>query len=470
MDRKPFPVSPPVTAAGQLDDLDDHRESIRVLSEELGALKQRIKQQLEEKQVCARRFGEAKAAGAPVEPLRQLMQQVSGHLKELETRRKELEGRLHALEQGDGSGGFDTAPGLPERFIAAERNIRAQGDITIEALDDAQAGYWDDYVAAHPKASLYHRYAWRQVIRRAFGHETLYLGARDSTGRLVGVLPIVRLKSRLFGDFGVSMPFFNYGGVLADHPDIAEQLLNRAADEARQRGLSHLEIRSTYRACDWPARTDKVSMILELPASADQLEKQLGAKIRAQIKRARQENPQLVIGGKELLDDFYRVFATNMRDLGTPVYGKAFFRIILEAWPEQARLVVLRMAGRPVATAFLLGDRDMMEIPWASTLRSANPLNMNMLLYWHVLQFSLERGYRYFDFGRSTQDAGTFRFKKQWGAIPVQHFWHYWLIEGTSMPQLKPDSPKFRFLVKCWQKLPVALTRLLGPAIVRYLP
>ncbi len=128
-----------------------------------------------------------------------------------------------------------------------------------------------------------------------------------------------------------------------------------------------------------------------------------------------------------MLNDFYAVFAHNMRDLGTPVYAKQFFRLILEAWPEQTHIVVLQLGNKPVAAALLLGDRDMMEIPWASTLQSANTMNMNMLLYREVLGLCIRHGYRFFDFGRSSKDSGTYRFKKQWGAEPLQHYWHYWL-------------------------------------------
>jgi FemAB-related protein (PEP-CTERM system-associated) len=285
-----------------------------------------------------------------------------------------------------------------------------------------------------------------------------------------GILPVVRLRSRLFGDFGVALPFFNYGGALADNGAIAAQLLQHAAAAARDAGMRHLEIRSTQTVGDWPARTDKVSMILPLPDNSERFAAQLGSKLRSQINRARQEGAEVCIGHLDLLDDFYTVFAHNMRDLGTPVYARRFFETILRHLPAQSHIVVLRLGGRPVAAAFLLGDRDLLEIPWASTLRSANALNMNMLLYWEVLSFAIARGYPFFDFGRSTHDAGTFRFKKQWGAQPLQHYWQYWLADGGPLPELKPDSPKFRLLIACWQRLPVFVTKLIGPPIVRNLP
>jgi predicted N-acyltransferase len=152
------------------------------------------------------------------------------------------------------------------------------------------------------------------------------------------------------------------------------------------------------------------------------------------------------------------------------VYGRQFFANILRAFPIEARLISIRRHGKPVSTAFLLGHGDMLEIPWASTLRDVNPLNINMMLYREILGFAVKEGYTFFDFGRSTRDSGTFHFKKQWGAQPVQHYWHYWLAHGGGLPALKPDSPKFRLLVSCWKRLPVILSQLLGPHIVKYLP
>lgn len=449
-------------------DLCPHAADIEHDSQALNSLQADIKAQKNAKQLCAKAFAPAKAAGEDTAELKARMQQISDSLTALEQRRKELEEKLLGYFSPVATTADDAV--LPRRFTAAAPELAVTGPVAIVAAGPADAADWDRYVDAHPRSALYHRYVWRTIVAQAFGHESFYWLARDSVGAVRGVLPIVRLRSRLFGDFGVALPFFNYGGVLADNSAIAAQLLEHAAHDARAQGMRHLEIRSMQPVGDWPARTDKVSMILKLPADSAQFAAQLGSKLRSQINRARQENAETCIGHLELLDDFYEVFARNMRDLGTPVYSRKFFATILESLPGQSHLVVLRLRGRPVAAAFLVGDRDLMEIPWASTLRPANALNMNMLLYWEVLNFCIARGYPFFDFGRSSHDSGTFRFKKQWGAQPLQHYWQYWLPGGGELPALKPDSPKFRLLIACWRRLPVFVTRLIGPPIVRYLP
>lgn len=460
----------------QSSDLDAQWNTVSALIDAINALKPALKNKKTEKQECARDFGRIKSQGGDIEAQKALMQRIASELDSVEQKLRELEAQLLNFFAPD-----EVTPKLfPARF---DSRIDDSASVThISAIDDSEQAAWDAYVDNHVQASLYHTYRWRTVIEQSFGHECFYLAAKNDQQKICGVLPLVRLRSRLFGDFAISVPFFNYGGPLADNVQISTQLLAHAAVIAQNLQLKHLEIRATQSLNfesalnsktateSWPARTDKASMIRRLPNTSAQLDEEIGAKVRAQIKRARQEDIAIHTGQLELLDDFYRVFAINMRDLGTPVYGKNFFRNILTAFPEQAHIVIVRLRGKPVAAAFLLGYRDMMEIPWASTIRSANTLNMNMLLYRAVLEFSIQQGYEFFDFGRSTIDSGTYRFKRQWGAQPLQHYWHYWQPNAAELPSLKPDSPKFKLMIAAWQQLPVAISKLIGPHIVKYLP
>lgn len=341
--------------------------------------------------------------------------------------------------------------------------------VEINALEVAAVSQWDTYVDQHPQSRLYHRAAWRDVIRSVFGHECVYLCARRE-GKIVGVLPLIRLKSRLFGDYLVSMPYFNYGGAVSETPAVSQLLMQAAADRAREIGSSHAEFRDIEPRASWAARTDKVTMELPLPADAATLWSGFGPKLRAQIRKPQKEGAEFVRGGSELLSDFYTVFARNMRDLGTPVYSKSFFKAILDAFPEHASIALVRYKHRAVAAGFLLGYRDRIEIPWASSLREFNSLGVNMLLYAESLKMAIEDGYRIFDFGRSSVDSGTYKFKKQWGASERQLFWHYWLAEGRQLPRLNPGNPKYRLAISLWRRLPLFVANRLGPCIVRGLP
>jgi serine/alanine adding enzyme len=348
--------------------------------------------------------------------------------------------------------------------------MQADDQVDIGQVGDDAAAQWDAYVASAPTSCLYHQYRWRHVVRSVFERETFYFAARRA-GRICGVLPIVRLKSSLFGDFLVSMPYFNYGGVIGDSTAVEQQLVARGCALAQELGVSHLELRHRAPVSEvLPARTDKVTLLLDLPASADALWKAQAAKVRAQVKRPQREGATCASGGAELLGEFYRVFAENMRDLGTPVYPKRFFASILEAFPEEARIFVVRLAGAPVAAGFVIGHRRVLEIPWASSLRRANPIGVNMLLYWSILEFACERGYATFDFGRCTPDSGTFRFKKQWGARSEQLHWHYWMREAGELPRLNHSNPKYEAAVAAWRRLPLAVANTLGPLLIRNLP
>lgn len=339
----------------------------------------------------------------------------------------------------------------------------------IAELRPAGEDEWNRYVDAHPLGTVAHRAEWKGLIARVFGKKSFYLIAKNGDA-IVGVLPLAHMRSALFGNFIVSVPYLNYGGVLADSAAVEEKLRAAAVAIANRIGAKSIEYREQVeKGGEMPCRLDKVAMILDLPDSEEALAKQLGSKLRSQIKRPQRENPTVAIGREEALDDFYQVFACNMRDLGTPVYSKKLFREVLSTFP-QAYIITIHHEQKPVAAAFLLGHRGTLEIPWASTIKEVNHLSMNMLLYWEVLKSAIAKGYKQFDFGRSTVDAGTYRFKRQWGAAPRQLYWYYGLMNGGEMPNLKPDNPKFQLVIKAWQRLPLALTKLIGPHLVKHLP
>jgi FemAB-related protein (PEP-CTERM system-associated) len=337
--------------------------------------------------------------------------------------------------------------------------------------DDESIARWDRYVLDSPTATGYHLTAWRHVVEEAFGHETVYLMVRDQQRDVRGVLPMVLLDSRLFGRFLVSMPFFNYGGVDAGIPPARDLLLDAAAQEALALRAGHVELRQSEPiACTWKSRERKVSMRLPLSQDFQTLMKGFPSKLRSQIRRPQKEGMVAQVGGLELLDQFYGVFSRNMRDLGTPVYGKAFFRAILETFPKETAICSVSWNNNVVAAGLVYAFREVMEIPWASSDRRYDRLSPNMLLYSAVLEYACHQGSKVFDFGRSSVDSGTYRFKQQWGAQPRQLHWYYWLAEGQSIPGLNPDNPKFKAAISVWRHLPLTVTNLLGPHIVKYLP
>lgn len=343
----------------------------------------------------------------------------------------------------------------------------ANAPVVVETCTDAAA--WDAYVLQQPEASGYHLWGWKAIFERVFGHRTTYLVAiRD--GRVAGVLPLVLFESAIFGRFVVSLPFVNYGGVVADDDAAAAALVARAGAITREHRASHLELRHDRRRFPHLApKEHKVAMTLALPADADTLWNALDRKVRNQVRKAEKSGLVAATAGREGLGEFYAVFSRNMRDLGTPVYTPALFEAVLAAFPDRARLIIVRLGTTPVAAGLTWRWRDRTEVPWASSLREHNALSPNNLLYWTILKEAIAAGSRTLDFGRSTPNEGTFHFKKQWGAGPVPLCWEYDVAQGA-LPDQSPKNPKFRLAIQAWQKLPVPVANVLGPRIVRSIP
>ena len=330
---------------------------------------------------------------------------------------------------------------------------------------------WDRYVRDSPTATGYQLAGWREVIEQACGHPTVYFFARDRRGEIKGVLPMVLLASRVFGRFFVSMPFLNYGGVDSAEEEIVALLAQVASQEAQKLGAAHVELRQCEALpIGWQSTNRKVSMRLPLPSDFQDLMGTFPSKLKSQIRRPKKEGMTVRFGGNELLGDFYDVFSRNMRDLGTPVYGKVFFQTILATFPKESAICSISLGGKSVAAAFLYRFRDSMEVPWASSDRRYDRLAPNMLLYSSLLEYACQQGCKIFDFGRSSVDSGTYRFKAQWGAQPHQLHWYYWLSEGRTIPELNPDNPKYKAAIALWKRLPVPVANLVGPHLVKYLP
>jgi FemAB-related protein (PEP-CTERM system-associated) len=205
-------------------------------------------------------------------------------------------------------------------------------------------------------------------------------------------------------------------------------------------------------------------MLLELPESSEALMGSFKSKLRSQIRKPEKEGLAGKVGGLELLDDFYKVFSINMRDLGSPVHSKRFIKSVLEAFPEESRICLVYKEQQPVACSIILGFNGTVYNPWASSLRKYSKLSPNMLLYWTMLQYACDGGYKYFDFGRSSIEESTYKFKEQWGAKPQLLYWYY--ISLNSLPfKIDTEKSKFDLAIRIWQKLPVLLTLVLGPPI-----
>jgi len=342
-------------------------------------------------------------------------------------------------------------------------------DIYIKKFTEKIAAQWDAYVNNHPDSTFNHLSGWKQVIESSFKHKTYYIYAVKNDS-IIGILPLVYMNSFLFGSFLISMPFLNYGGILADSDEIEIKLTQEAISIAQKLGVNFLELRHTdEKNINLNNKYDKIAMLLELPDKHEKLWKGLKAKVRNQVRKGEKSNLTVQFGRLDKLNDFYRVFAENMRDLGTPVYSNKFFKNILTEF-EESWICAVYHENQPVAAGFICGFRGKLDIPWASSLRKYNNLNGNMFMYWHILKFACESGFKVFDFGRCTPNKGTHRFKKQWAAQPLQLTWQYWVKNGGDLPGINVENKKYQLLIDTWKKIPLAISNRIGPSIVKNIP
>jgi serine/alanine adding enzyme len=327
---------------------------------------------------------------------------------------------------------------------------------------------WDGFVRTQAGWSHFHLYDWRQVIQRVFGHECVYLAARKG-GALVGVLPLVRVRSMLFGHYLVSMPFVNYGGPLGSEDGVAA-VCRAAVDLARGERVKLLELRSrSALSIDLPASHRKVTVLLDIPEGGSAaLWKKLDSKVRSQIRRPQKEGVTIRFGPDQVAP-FFEVFARHMRDLGTPTQPRRFFDALAERFGSDVWFGCAYLNDRPIAAGCGFRWDVEFEMTWASSLREHNRIAPNMLLYWGFMERAANEGARVFNFGRCTPGSGTHRFKQQWGTRDEQLWWYQsGSASGAATPS--PTEGKYALGPRLWKHLPERVATVLGPRIVRYIP
>lgn len=326
---------------------------------------------------------------------------------------------------------------------------------------------WDAFARNQPGFTHFHLARWREVMQEVFGHECLYLAARDGA-ELQGILPLVRVKSRLFGHYLVSMPFLNYGGPLGSEAAI-RALVSHASDIAKKDTVKLLELRSRVPLpVDLPVSHRKITVILDLKATSDLTFKAFDSKLRSQIRRPQKEGV-IVKFGADQVEPFFRVFATHMRDLGTPAQPLRLFQSIARTFPDDAWFICAYLRDEPVACGcgFTFGNE--FEMTWASSLRKHNRESPNMMVYWSAMERAIGLGLTQFNFGRCTPGSGTHKFKRQWGGRD-EDLWWYGLSRDAAATTPSPNDGAFSWGPRLWRHLPEKVATALGPSIVRYIP
>ncbi len=347
--------------------------------------------------------------------------------------------------------------------------------LAIRPLDPAAVPAWDRFVLAHPDGTFFHRAAWQGVIEAAFGHRTHYVFA-ERDGAITGVLPLGQVKTLLFGNTLISVPFGVYGGPLAADEETAAALMAHAAAlrpgtragavEFRYRDPPEADRAAALDAAGWVDRPGLyVTFRKPISAAADDNLKAIPRKQRAMVRKGIQRELASVVDRDT--DRLHRIYAESVRNLGTPVFPRRYFRLLAAAFGEDCDVLTVLDQGRPIASVLNFYFRDEVLPYYGGGTAEARQRAGNDFMYWEVMRRAAARGCRVFDFGRSKEGTGSYAFKRNWGFEPAPLHYRFLLAPGAEVPELNPLNPKFRLFIATWKRLPLPVANLLGPRIVR---
>ena len=352
-------------------------------------------------------------------------------------------------------------------------------DVTmnISLLSHNQYPLWDAYVHSHSQGTLFHLTHWKTVIEKAFGHKSYYLMAISSTqvknqvpqSTINGILPLFQLKSVLFGNYLISVPFAEIGGVLVDDSETQNALLSEAQKLSEKLKCDYLELRNPVAINGYKTKDLYVNFKRDiLPELEDNLTA-IPRKARRMIRQGEKYGLSFEFG-IHLLDEFYQVMSSSYKNLGTPIFPKGFFQIFLNTFRDQCQLLMVRTKeGDPAAGVLAFFFKDQVLPYYAGSEFNHRNLAPNDFMYWQLLKYGWEKGYKIFDFGRSKIDTGSYHFKRHWGFEPIPLAYQYHLVRSKELPNLSPTNPKYKKKIEMWRKLPLPITQLLGPPIAKYL-
>ena len=350
-------------------------------------------------------------------------------------------------------------------------NIYASTNKQIKQLTLTQGQPWDDYVKSHPKGSFFHLSGWQQVIAKSFNHDCYFLYI-EQNGVISGVLPLVEVKSKLFGHALISTPFCVYGGAIADSNELVRDLEAEACLLAEKLSVDYLELR-------YKEKKDSALLLkqahstfgCELAEDGDKILATIKKKQRAVIRHSLKNELNFSLKqGKDNLDDFYQLLSTSYRNLGTPIFSKSYFHNLVDVFGDDVDIAVISDKERQLSSAVMNFYFNGQVLPYyGGGNDSARGLKSADFMYYQVMCNASERGYRWYDFGRSKNDSGPFKYKKNWGmeAKPLHYYYH--LVNASELPNLSPNNPKYKLFIQMWQKLPLKVSQIIGPFLSKFL-
>lgn len=341
--------------------------------------------------------------------------------------------------------------------------------IRVKSLvsEPEEVNQWDTFVENCPDATFFHKAGWKEVLERSFGHSTHYLYV-ESEGTIEGILPLGHIKSRLFGNALISAPFCVYGGIVATTQSAREALDKAASELARDLSVDYLEMRNR-KVCiaDRPRKDLYVTFRKELDQDSDANLKAIPRKQRAVVRKGIKAGLQGVIDAD--LDRFYKIYGESVRNLGTPVFSKPYFKLLREIFGDSCEILTIEDKGNPVSSVMSFYFRDEVLPYYGGGTANARLVKSNDFMYWDLMCRAVERGVKVFDYGRSKKGTGSYRFKTHWGFEPELLHYEFDLVKADQIPDINPLNPKYKIFIGLWQRLPLPVSMLIGPWISKNL-
>jgi FemAB-related protein (PEP-CTERM system-associated) len=334
---------------------------------------------------------------------------------------------------------------------------------------DEHTSSWDRFVYQQEKATFFHLTGWKRVVEGVFRHRSRYLLAQER-GEITGILPLFLIKSRLFGKFLVSVPFAVYGGICALHDDARAGLLERAKEIAQEQEVDYLELRNLRPDPSTLSLNDLyVTFMKPLPSDPAQCLRELPRKARAAARQSVEYGLKCEVSlGR--LKEHHHLNAIQMRRLGSPALPFSWFQSLAQEFKDQSTILSVKYRGKLVASVFVFLFRDAVLPYYSGSLQEYNRYHTSNFMYLKLMEFGVENGYKIFDFGRSRKGTGPYSFKKNQGFDSRPLFYQYYLNRVTQIPNVTPSNPKFDYPKRIWQKMPLPVTKWLGPKLVRAIP
>ena len=331
---------------------------------------------------------------------------------------------------------------------------------------------WIDFVEKNPQSTLYHDILWKNVLGESFSLKSHYLICISESNEIIGILPLFEIKDIFRRAYLISIPYFTNAGICISNENAKHKLIEKTIKIAQNLNVQYVELRhlTKYSLEGLKNRFSFATSILNIDIDKHSMwKKMFSDSVRRNICKAQNSNLEVSRGKEELLN-FFKVYTTNMHDLGSPAMPLRFLENILSIFSKRSTIIVIKQNNTAIAGMIVLKHKKTLYDPFVSSLKKYNYLRQNNLLYWEAIKFGQECGLTEFDLGRSTIGSGVFNFKSRWGAKTENLSYQYIFNRIKRMPICDSVNNKYALCIKIWKKLPLWVTNYIGPKLIPYLP